>query len=436
MLSPGRPIISDRGFRVKWISLYRMLFFTEIARHAIVAEEDGVPKRGGVPLKNWELWPWPFFESRHQEIARRAADWVPPVDGEVPEKEFPSACREIAASLAKAGLLDLMVPSPGPDGAFRIDLRAACIAREAIAYRSVLADAVLVMQGIGTGAIFLHGTPAQRARYLDPARQGKTIAAFALTEPMSGSDVANITTAARRDGDHFVIDGEKTLISNAGIADHYIVVARTGEAPGARGLTAFIVDAGTAGLEVGPPIELMAPHPLAPVSFRNCRVPAGNVVGEPGRGFQVAMATFDIFRTSVGAASVGMARRALDETLAWVKTRRLFGGAMSEIAGVQSKLADMSVDLETAALAVYRAAWAKDTTGGRCTREASMAKLVGSEAAGRIIDSAVQLFGGMGVTRGSVVEQLYREVRPTRIYEGASEVQKLVIARALLAEGG
>lgn len=386
-------------------------------------------------MKTWDLWPWPFFESRHQEVARRAAEWEPPIEGEVPEAEFPRACREIAASLAEAKLLDLVVPSLGTDGSYRIDLRSACIAREAVSYKSVLADAVLAMQGIGTGALWLHGTAEQKTRYLDPARQGKSIAAFALTEPISGSDVANITTSARREGDAYVIDGEKTLISNAGIADHYIVVARTGEAPGAKGLTAFVVDAGTKGLEAGAAMELMAPHPLAPLSFRNCRVPAANVVGEPGRGFQVAMATFDIFRTSVGAASVGMARRALDETLGWVKTRRLFGGPMSEIAGVQSKLADMAVDLETAALTVYRAAWAKDTTGGRCTREASMAKLVGSEAAGRIIDSAVQLFGGMGVTRGSVVEQLYREVRPTRIYEGASEVQKLVIARTLLAEG-
>jgi acyl-CoA dehydrogenase len=242
-----------------------------------------------------------------------------------------------------------------------------------------------------------------------------------------------ITTTARRDGGDYVIDGGKTFISNAPFADHYVVVARTGEAPGARGLSAFIVDAGTKGMVAGDPIHLMAPHPLAPLAFENCRIPASSLIGQPGKGFGIAMATFDIFRTSVGAACLGMARRAMDETLERIRERRLFGSAMAEIPGVQSKLAEMSIDLDTAALAVYRAAWSKDTTGGRCSREVSIAKYAGTEPAGRIIDAAVQLFGGLGVTRGSIVEQLYREVRPARLYEGASEVQKLVIARNLIA---
>ncbi|MBX3529006.1 MAG: acyl-CoA dehydrogenase family protein [Rhizobiaceae bacterium] len=387
-------------------------------------------------MSAWHLWPWPFFEARHVALAERAAAWEPPVGHEVNEAEFPTACRAIAKSLGDAGLLDPAVPSQGAEGRWSIDVRSLCIVREAVAYRSALADAVLAMQGIGTGAIWMHGTDAHKARYLDRVRRGETIAAFALTEPATGSDVASITTTARRDGDHYVLDGDKTFISNAGIADHYVVVARTGEAPGSRGLTAFIVDAGNPGIEYGPPIELMAPHPLAAMAFRGCRVPVADVIGEPGRGFGVAMATFDVFRTSVGAAAIGMGRRAFDEALAHVRSRHLFGSSMAQIPGVQTKIADMSIDLETAALAVYRAAWVKDTTGARGTREASMAKLLGSEAASRAIDSAVQLFGGLGVTRGSVVEQLYREVRPTRIYEGASEVQKLVIGRALVEGRG
>jgi acyl-CoA dehydrogenase len=383
-------------------------------------------------MNGWQLWAWPFFEQRHFELAARAAAWEPPVSHEVSEAEFPTACRAIARSLGAAGLLDPAVPTRGADGGWSIDVRSLCIVREAVAYKSALADAVLAMQGIGTGAIWMHGTEAQKQAYLDRVRRGDAIAAFALTEPTTGSDVASITTSATRDGDHYVLEGDKTFISNAGIADHYVVVARTGEAPGARGLTAFLVDADTPGLECGAPIELMAPHPLAPMSFRNCRVPVSAMLGEPGRGFGVAMATFDVFRTSVGAAAIGMGRRAFDEALQHVRQRKLFGSAMAQIPGVQTKIADMSIDLETAALAVYRAAWVKDTTGARGTREASMAKLLGSEAASRAIDSAVQLFGGRGVTRGSVVEQLYREVRPTRIYEGASEVQKLVIGRALV----
>ena len=259
------------------------------------------------------------------------------------------------------------------------------------------------------------------------------MAAFALTEPETGSDVASMTTSARRDGAEYVIDGAKTLITNAGCADHFLVVARTGEAPGARGLSMFIVDANTPGLEVGEPIDVIAPHPIAPLTFRDCRVPSENLLGEPGRGFKLAMETFNVFRPSVGAAAAGLGRRALHETLRHTGRRRLFGKPMSELEGVQMSLADMTTDLEAALLLVYRAAWAYDVKGERGPIHASMAKLAGSEAAGRIVDRAVQLCGGQGVTRGHVIEKLYREARPMRIYEGASEVQKLVIARALLA---
>jgi len=381
--------------------------------------------------RDWSLWPWPFFEEKHRSLASSIASWKCPVEGEVEEPALEEACRAIAKSLGEKGFLESVVPQLGE----KVDVRSACVVREAISYQSVLADCVIAMQGIGTGAIWLHGSDEQKAQYLEPARRGEKIAAFALTEPTTGSDVANIATTARKDGSDYILDGGKTFISNAPFADHYIVVARTGEGPGAKGLSAFIIDAGTKGMVAGEPIHLMAPHPVAPLTFENCRLPSSSMIGEPGKGFRIAMETFDIFRTSVGAACVGMARRAIDETLDRVNERRLFGGTMAEIPGVQSKLADMSIDLDVAALTVYRAAWMKDTTGGRCTREVSVAKYAATEAAGRIVDSAVQLFGGLGVTRGSVVEQLYREVRPARLYEGASEVQKLVIARNLLAEG-
>ena len=383
-------------------------------------------------MAQWTTWDWPFFEQAHAELSSTLSRWIlPEVDHEATDLE--PACRTIARSLGETGLIETALPRQQPGAPMRIDVRALCLAREAIAYQSALADSVLAMQGIGSAAIWMHGTPELQERYLEPIRKGQKIAAFALTEPATGSDVANITTHAEKSGDHYILNGGKTYISNAPFADHYVVVARTGEAPGARGLSAFIVDAGTQGFIAGDPIELMAAHPVAPLEFENCRVPAASMLGAPGKGFGVAMGTFDIFRTSVGAAAIGMGRRALDEVLERVRTRNLFGAAMSELQGVQSKLADMAMDIETAALTVYRAAWAKDTTGGRCSREASMAKYVGTEFASRVVDNAVQLFGGMGVTRGTMVEQLYREIRASRIYEGASEVQKIVIARDLLA---
>lgn len=383
-------------------------------------------------MKPWPLWDTPFFEERHRAFARSLLELeLPEVDEH--SRDLGPASRALARAMGERGLLDIVVPPGAETGEAVIDLRSVCLAREVLAYRfGDLADSVFVMQGIGTAALWQTGSAELCRRTLPAARRGDTIAALALTEPETGSDVANIATVAERDGEGWRISGEKTFISNAGFADHYVVIARTGEAPGARGLTAFLVDADAAGLSAGPPIDFMAPHPAAPLRLDAVRVTPDRLVGAPGQGFKVAMATFDVFRASVGAAGVGAGRRALDESLDRVTSRRLFGKAMAEMDGVQTKLAEMATTLEQAALCVYRAAWAKDTTGGRCTRDVSMAKLTGSEAAHSVVDAAVQLFGGAGVARGSVVEKLYREVRPMRIYEGASEVQKLVIARDLI----
>jgi acyl-CoA dehydrogenase len=375
----------------------------------------------------WGLWPWPFFDASHEALAERIIAWNHENHG----KTYPdmnTECRAMVRSFGASGLLDYVVPQ----GDAPFDVRSVCLIREGLTYQHALADAIFAMQGIGTMAIRRFGTPAQREEYLEPCRKGERIAAFALTEPETGSDVASMTTTATRDGDHYVINGAKTLISNAGMADHYLLTARTGEAPGAKGLSMFIVNADTPGLTVGDPIEFIAPHPAAGLTFTNCRVPATQLIGEAGQGFKAAMAAFDIFRPSVGGAGVGLARRALHETLAHTNKRRLFGKPMHGLEGVQMALADMATDLEGAALLVYRAAWAHDVRGERGAYEACMAKLAGSEAAGRIVDRAVQLLGGLGVTRGNIIEQLYREARPMRIYEGASEIQKLVIARNLI----
>ncbi len=377
--------------------------------------------------QQWGLWPWPFFDASHEALTERIIAW----NAENHGKTYPdmhSECRAMVRSFGVAGLLDYVVPQ----GDAPFDVRSVCLIREGLTYQHALADAMFAMQGIGTMAIRRFGSAAQREQYLEPCRRGERIAAFALTEPETGSDVASMTTSATLDGDHYVINGAKTLISNAGMADHYLLTARTGEAAGARGLSMFIVDAGTPGLVVGDPIEFIAPHPAAGLTFSNCRVPVANLIGAAGQGFKAAMAAFDIFRPSVGAAGVGLARRALHETLAHTDRRRLFGKPMHGLEGVQMALADMATDLEGAALLVYRAAWAHDVRGERGAYEACMAKLAGSEAAGRIVDRAVQLLGGQGVTRGNIIEQLYREARPMRIYEGASEIQKLVIARNLI----
>lgn len=378
------------------------------------------------------VWDTPFLEDRHRALAERLLAWnIPEVEHEPADFEAP--VRLMLQALAAEGLLDLVVPpAPAGGGARRVDLRAVCLVREILAHRSGgLADTAFVMQGIGTAPIWLTGSEATGGGHLESARTGRTIAAFALTEPDTGSDVANITTSAVRDGADYILNGAKTFITNAGIADHYVLVARTGEAPGARGLSAFLIDADTPGLATRAQ-TFVAPHAGGEITLTDCRVPATRMIGTPGGGFKAAMMTFDIFRASVGAAALGFGRRAIDEAVGRVTTRKLFGRTMADMDGVQSQLADMATAIESAGMQVYRAAWAKDTSGQRCTREVSMAKLVATEAAQGVIDTAVQLFGGAGVTVGSTVERLYREIRPMRIYEGASEVQKLVIAREML----
>lgn len=379
---------------------------------------------------------WPFFEDRHRDLARAIDEWAERKLADVHELEeaegVDGACGVILDRLATDGWLDYVTPA-AYGGAFeRLDVRSLCLIRENLGRRHGLADFVFAMQGLGSGAISQFGSDEIKAVYLPAVRSGAKVAAFALTEPESGSDVANMTTEARREGDEFVINGAKTYISNGGIASFYTLFARTGEAPGAKGVSAIVVDANSPGLEVAERIDVMAPHPLATLRFTDVRVPIENLLGTAGGGFKCAMATLDIFRPTVGAAALGFARRALDEALGRAKSRRLFGGTLADLPVAQSQLADMALDVDASALLIYRAAWAKDRGQARITREAAMAKLYATEAAQRVIDAAVQLHGGDGVRRGFAVEALYREIRALRIYEGASEVQKLVIARAAL----
>jgi acyl-CoA dehydrogenase len=335
--------------------------------------------------------------------------------------------------LGAAGLLQ---PTSSDDGQF--DLRTLCLARETLARHDGLADFAFAMQGLGTGAITLFGTEEQKATWLPKTRAGDAIAAFALTEPGSGSDVANSTMSATRDGDSYVLNGEKTWISNGGIADVYTLFARTGEAPGAKGLSAFIVTPDLPGFEIAERLDTIAPHPLATLRFTDCRVPASALLGAPGQGFKVAMSVLDVFRATVAAAALGFARRALDEALARVTTRQIAGSPLADMQMVQGHIADMAVDVDASALLVYRAAWTRDSGAPRITREAAMAKLFATDQAQQVVDQAVQLFGGDGVRSGTAVETLYREIRALRIYEGASDVQKVIIARQTLAafEGG
>jgi acyl-CoA dehydrogenase len=377
---------------------------------------------------------WPFFDERHtalvDEVERFATAMLSDLDEAA---DVDATCRMLVRHLADAGLLRHAVPVAWGGSSERLDVRSLCLVRETLARFAALADFAFAMQALGSGAITLFGTDDQRRAYLPAVAQGRKIAALALSEPEAGSDLAAIATTAEPDGAGFVLNGAKTWISNAGIADFYVVLARTGEASGARGLSTFIVDAGTPGFEVGERIRLIAPHPLATVRFDNCRVPRRQLLGEPGQGFKLAMATLDTFRPTVGAAALGFARRALDEALARATGRELFGGALAELQMIQAMLADMALRIDAAALLVYRAAWAKDTGAERITREAAMAKLYATEAAQQVIDEAVQIHGALGVVAGHPVERLYREIRALRIYEGASEVQKLVIARQTLA---
>jgi acyl-CoA dehydrogenase len=379
---------------------------------------------------------WPFFEPAHRRFAEALREWAgSEIAGLVDHHDVDATCRRLVAALGEGGWLRAVVPEMHGGLHPGFDVRTLCLARETLAWHDGLADFAFAMQGLGTGPITLFGSPEMRARILPAVGEGARIAAFALSEPEAGSDVAAMATTATVDGTDVRLDGEKTWISNGGIADHYVVFARTGEAPGARGLSAFLVEADAPGLTIAERIETIAPHPLATLRFEGCRVPLSNRIGGPGEGFKVAMATLDVFRSTVGAAALGFARRGLDEALGRASARSLFGAPLGDLQMTQGALAEMALDVDASALLVYRAAWTKDSGAARVTREAAMAKLQATEGAQRVVDKAVQIFGGLGVTKGVKVEELYRDVRALRIYEGASEVQKVVIARDLLRAG-
>lgn len=373
---------------------------------------------------------WPFFEAKHRDFASRLSAFgkakIEPLAHD--EHDADATTKNFVSMLAADKFLDAAVP----DGSH--DVRTLCLARETLAYHSGLADFAFAMQGLGTGSIVLFGSPEQKAQWLPAVRSGKSLGAFAMSEPEGGSDVAALRTTATKDGDGWRLNGRKTWISNGGIAGQYVVFARSGEAPGAKGLSAFVVPADASGLIVEARIDVSAPHPLATLRFDNCRVEPGALLGKPGDGFKIAMSTLDVFRSTVGAAALGFARRALDEAISFSKSRKVFGAMLSDMQLTQAALAEAATEIDAAALLIYRAAWTKDTGAPRITREASMAKFFATEMAQRVVDRAVQLHGGQGVVAGAVVERLYREVRALRIYEGASEIQKLVIASQILSE--
>jgi acyl-CoA dehydrogenase len=375
---------------------------------------------------------WPFFEPHHKTLAAELDQWASAHLSSDHNGNVDDVCRELVRQLGTAGWLNHAIGGKSYGATSEaIDTRAICLIRETLARHAGLADFAFAMQGLGSGAITLFGTAQQKKRYLPRVAKGEAIAAFALSELNAGSDVAAMQCDARRDGDGYVLNGDKTWISNGGIADFYVVFARSGEGEGARGVSAFVVDSGTAGFKIGERVEVIAPHPLARLIFENCRVPGTHLLGEAGRGFKVAMATLDVFRTSVAAAALGFARRALAEALGRATSRKMFGQTLADFQLTQAKLAAMATEIDAAALLTYRAAWQRDQ-GQSVTVEAAMAKWTATETAQRVIDSAVQIFGALGVVSGSVVEHLYREIRPLRIYEGATEVQQLIIARGII----
>jgi acyl-CoA dehydrogenase len=377
---------------------------------------------------------WPFFSEQQRQFALALASWSEQrVSQHIDYTDVDRSCRALVRALGEAGWLRAVVPARYGGRSDSLDVRTLCLAREILAWHDGLADFAFAMQGLGTVSISLFGTEETKSKYLRPIGEGHHIAAFALSEPEAGSDVGALTTRATADGAaHVRIDGVKTWISNGGIADHYIVFARSGEAPGAKGLSCFVVDADTPGLEIADRIDVIAPHPLATLRFRNCRVPLSNRLGGAGEGFKVAIATLDVFRSTVGAAALGLARRELDEMIDRATTRRVFGARLADLQLTQAAVADSAIDIDAAALLVYRAAWQKDRGTARIAREASMAKAFATEMAQRAVDRAVQAFGGHGVRVGSKVQALYREIRAMRIYEGATEVQKVLVAREVL----
>jgi len=376
----------------------------------------------------------PFFDRSHadlaQELAHFALDDVAPVAAALEQGDLSASARSVISRAAARNILRLFVA----DGTAAPSLRALCLARESIAAQSGFADSVLAVQGLGAYPIAIAGSDALRREYCGAALRGDAIGAFALTEPNAGSDPAAIETSAHRDGAEYVISGQKTLISNAGAASFYVVFARTDPAAGSKGLSAFVVDASRSGFRVTRQIEALAPHPLGELGFDECRIPASHRLGDEGSGLKIALKTLDFFRSSVGAAACGMAARALADTLSYTSQRRQFGQMIADFQATRLALADMATDLDAARLLVYRSAWLKDRGAERLPREASMAKLFATEAAQRIIDRAVQAHGGTGVVRGAAVERLYREIRALRIYEGTSEIQRLVIAEQLLRD--
>jgi acyl-CoA dehydrogenase len=375
---------------------------------------------------------WPFFEPHHKTLAAELDQWASAHLSCDHNGNVDDACRELVRQLGTAGWLNHAIGGKSYGATSEaIDTRAICLIRETLARHAGLADFAFAMQGLGSGAITLFGTAEQKKKYLPRVAKGEAIAAFALSELNAGSDVAAMQCDARRDGDGYILNGDKTWISNGGIADFYVVFARSGEGEGSRGVSAFVVDSGTAGFKIGERVEVIAPHPLARLIFENCRVPGTHLLGETGRGFKVAMATLDVFRTSVAAAALGFARRALAEALGRATSRKMFGQTLADFQLTQAKLAAMATEIDAAALLTYRAAWQRDQ-GQSVTVEAAMAKWTATETAQRVIDSAVQIFGALGVVSGSVVEHLYREIRPLRIYEGATEVQQLIIARGII----
>jgi len=369
---------------------------------------------------------WPFFGANHLALARESDAWASKLDY-AHGNDADAICRRLVAELGAAGFLKHCVP-----GSDVYDVRAIAVVREALAYHAGLADFAFVMQGLGSGPIALAGSEAQRKAWLPRVADGSAIAAFALSEPGAGSDVGAMASTARRDGAHWVLEGTKTWISNGGIADLYVVFAREPGTQGTKGISAFVVEAGTPGFDTSARIDIVAPHPMATLRFTDCRVPVANLLGAPGEGFKLAMRNLDVFRTTVAGAALGFARRAFDEALAHARSRRMFGQALADFQLTQAKLADMATAIDAAALLTARAAWTRDVKGRRITREAAMAKMQATETAQQVVDASVQILGGLGVKRGHVVESLYREVRALRIYEGATEVQKIIIARELL----
>lgn len=372
---------------------------------------------------------WPFLEPRHKAHAEALDGWAGTL-GPIDHHDTDNACRSLVAKLGADGWLEPTAVDPADPKP--LDVRTLCLSRETLARHDGLADFAFAMQGLGTGALSLFGSDAQRDEWLPLTRSGKAISAFALTEPQSGSDVANSTMTARDDGDAWVLDGEKTWISNGGIADVYTLFARSEDTPGGKGLSAFVVPADTPGFEIAERLETIAPHPLATLRFTGARLPKSALIGERGQGFKIAMSVLDVFRTTVAAAGLGFARRALDEATARVTARKVQGKPLSDLQMVQAHIAEMALRVDASALLVYRAAWAKDSGAPRVSREAAMAKLFATDEAQKVIDAAVQLHGGDGVRAGETVERLYREIRALRIYEGASDVQKVIIARQTL----